>query len=152
MLELIVFIGFQASGKTTFYRERFAATHTLVSKDSFPNARNKAARQARELAAALSAGQHVVVDNTHPSVEDRAPLFHIAKQYDAIVSAYYFPTPLADCLARNALRQGRARVPDVGLFATAKKLVAPSRDEGFAEIWHVTGPLDARVVQKLVHT
>ena len=30
--ELIVFVGLQASGKSTFFRERFAATHDLVSK------------------------------------------------------------------------------------------------------------------------
>jgi len=32
-LELVIFIGLQATGKSTFYRARFAATHVLVSKD-----------------------------------------------------------------------------------------------------------------------
>jgi hypothetical protein len=37
-------------------------------------------------------------------------------------------------LARNRQREGKARVPDVALFVTRKKLAPPSYDEGFDEI------------------
>jgi hypothetical protein len=37
--------GDPGSGKTTFYRARFAGTHVLVSKDNFPNARSRDLRQ-----------------------------------------------------------------------------------------------------------
>ena len=43
--ELVLFVGLQASGKSSFYRARFAGTHDLVSKDRFPNNRNPARRQ-----------------------------------------------------------------------------------------------------------
>jgi predicted kinase len=33
-MELVIFIGLQASGKSTFYHERFARTHVHVSKDN----------------------------------------------------------------------------------------------------------------------
>jgi len=36
-MELIIFMGLQASGKSTFYRSRFAATHAYVSKDMLRN-------------------------------------------------------------------------------------------------------------------
>jgi predicted kinase len=32
-MELVVFIGLPASGKSSFYRQRFSSTHALVSKD-----------------------------------------------------------------------------------------------------------------------
>ena len=32
-MEAIVFVGIQASGKSTFYRERFFATHVRISLD-----------------------------------------------------------------------------------------------------------------------
>ena len=73
-MELVVFVGLQASGKSTFFRERFAETHEHVSKDLFPKNRNKNRRQEHLLRAALSAGRSMVVDNTNPTPEDRRPL------------------------------------------------------------------------------
>ncbi len=35
-LELVLFVGLQGSGKSTFYRAYFAASHDLVSKFRFP--------------------------------------------------------------------------------------------------------------------
>jgi predicted kinase len=64
-VELIIRIGIQASGKSTFYRSRFASTHTLVSKDLLRNNRQPVRRQAQLIAEALQAGRSVVVDNTN---------------------------------------------------------------------------------------
>ncbi|APR82133.1 Hypothetical protein A7982_07482 [Minicystis rosea] len=136
-LEVVVLIGIPASGKSTFHRRRLAATHALVSKDLFPNARNRDARQARLLEEALSEGRSVTVDNTSPTVEERAALIAIARRHEARVVGYYFATPMADALARNARREGRARVPDVGVFAIAKKMHRPSRAEGFDALYCV---------------
>jgi hypothetical protein len=55
----------------------------------------------------------------------------------AEVNAYYLDSPLGACLERNRLRTGKARVPDVGLFATAKMLRAPAFSEGFDRIFAV---------------
>ena len=59
-MELIVFVGLQASGKSTLFRERFAGTYQHVSKDLFPHNRKKNRRQEQLLHAALSAGPSVV--------------------------------------------------------------------------------------------
>lgn len=144
MPEIVVLVGLQASGKTTFARERFAATHVIVSKDAFPNAKNKARRQAREIDAALAAGRPVVVDNTNVRIVDRAPILDAARSFGVRCVAYVFDAPFAECLERNALREGRARVPDVALRSTAKVRVDPRLEEGFHEILWVRGPLGAR--------
>ena len=54
--ELIILVGLQASGKSTLFRERFAATHEHVSKDLFRNNRNRNRRQKELVEAALWAG------------------------------------------------------------------------------------------------
>ncbi|MCW5809314.1 MAG: AAA family ATPase [Deltaproteobacteria bacterium] len=137
-VELVVFSGLQAAGKSTFYRERFATTHVHVSKDAWPNARNREGRQRRLIEAYLRAGQSVVVDNTNPSVEERAPLVAIARAVGARTISYAFVTTVDDALRRNASREGRARVIDDGIRSVAKKLTAPTADEDFDERFTVT--------------
>jgi len=135
--ELVILVGLQASGKSTFFSERFAATHEHVSKDLFRNNRNRNRRQGQLVEAALRSGRPVVVDNTNPTVEDRRPLIEIGRRFGARVVGYHFDSGVRECLARNAGREGRARVPDVAIFATAKRLVPPSRDEGLDELYCV---------------
>jgi predicted kinase len=132
--ELVIFVGLQASGKSTFFRERFAATHEHVSKDLFPNNRNRNRRQTRLIEAALGSGRPVVVDNTNPTTEDRASLIAIGREFGAEIVGYSFESGVRECLARNARREGKSRVPDVAIYATAKRLVPPSRAEGFDEL------------------
>jgi predicted kinase len=136
-MDLVIFIGLQASGKSSLFRARFAATHAHVSKDHFPHARRREQRQRRLVAEALAAGRSVVVDNTNPTRADRTALIALARAHGARVLAYFFDAPLPACLARNRTREGRACVPDVALFATAKKLERPAPDEGFDAIYHV---------------
>jgi predicted kinase len=133
-VELFVFVGLQASGKSTFLHERFARTHQHISKNLFPHNRNKNRRQEHLLRAALSAGRSVVVDNTSPTSEDRRPLVRLGHEYGAKVLGYFFDASVSECLRRNEMREGKARVPDVAIYATATKLVAPSIEEGFDEL------------------
>src|SRR4051794_30657021 len=124
--ELVVFIGLQAAGKSSFYRARFADSHDLVSKDRFPNNRHPARRQRQLIEEALGAGRSVVVDNTNPTVEERAELIALARSFGAAVVGYYFESRLPDCLERNRQREGKARVPGVALYATHKRLCRPT--------------------------
>ncbi|WP_346618813.1 3-oxoacyl-ACP reductase FabG [Blastococcus montanus] len=132
-------MGLQGSGKSTWVRRHLAATHAVVSKDHWPNARRREARQQRVVAELLAEGRSVVVDNTNPSPDDRAALVALARQAGVPVRAVWFATPPEVCLARNAGRTGRARVPLVGVLATRARLVPPSTAEGFAHVEVVDG-------------
>ena len=137
-MDLVVFIGLQAAGKTSFFQARFALTHAHVSKDLYAkSARNKGARQVREIEAALVEGQSVVVDNTNPTRTERGELVTLARRHGARAVGYYFQSVLAECLERNARRPGRARIPDVGLYSTSTLLELPSFEEGFDELSYV---------------
>ena len=136
-VELVIFVGLQASGKSTFFRERFAATHEHVSKDLFPNNRNPRRRQEELIRATLSAGSPVVLDNTSPTVEDRQAPIRQGREHGAKIVGYYFESTARESVGRNRLRAGKTRVPDVAIYATAKKLVPPSYPEGFDELFRV---------------
>ncbi len=134
---MIIFVGLQASGKSSFYRARFETTHEHVSKDLLRNNKNRNRRQEQLIAAALRAGNPVVIDNTNPTVEERQPLVALGREYGAKIVGYYFESHVRRCLERNRQRTGKARVPDVALYAAAKRLVPPSYSEGFDELYGV---------------
>ena len=137
-MELVILVGLPGAGKTTFYRERFAATHSIVSKDLLKGAGRAARKQEPLIAAALASGKDVVVDNTNPRLADRAPLIALARAHDARVVAYVFPTTVAECRARNRLREGAARVPEVAIFTAARRMEAPTLGEGLDALYYVT--------------
>jgi predicted kinase len=130
-MELVVLVGLQGSGKTTFYRSRFAATHAHVSKDNFRHHRRPARRQRQLIEEALAEGRSVVVDNTNVTAADRAELVALGRAYGAEVVYYYFPPDVEASLTRNAARSGKARVPDHAVHITARRLQPPAPAEGF---------------------
>jgi predicted kinase len=101
-----------------------------MSKDHWPRARHREARQRRVVGELLAAGAAVVVDNTSPSPGERAPLVEAARAAGVPVRAVFLDVPPETCRARNDRREGRARVPLVGLHAAAGRLVPPSTGEG----------------------
>jgi predicted kinase len=137
-VEAVVLVGLPAAGKTTFYQQRFAATHVHVSKDLWPKSADKNARQARELNAALASGRSVVIDNTNPAVADRALVIAAAREHGARVVGYYFAAEPREAIGRNRGREGKARVPNVAIFTAAKRMMVPERGEGFDELYRVT--------------
>lgn len=137
--ELVVMVGLQGCGKSTWVARHLAGTHAVVSKDNWPNARHREARQRSLVDALLLAGRSVVVDNTNPSPRDRAPLIRIGQVRSAHIRAVFVDVPLPLCVARNAARTGRAQVPLAGMLATRRRLVPPSTAEGFERVHVVQG-------------
>ncbi|MBT2394853.1 ATP-binding protein [Streptomyces sp. ISL-100] len=150
-LDVAVLVGLQAAGKSTFYEQYLSGRYTLVSKDLFPRgARNKQQRQMRLVEESLTAGRSVALDNTNPSADEWGPLVSLGHAHDATVTAYWFPPDVEGSLRRNAAREGRDRVPDVGIFATLKRLAKPALSDGFDTVMEVRfdglGGFEARQV------
>jgi predicted kinase len=136
-MDLVIFIGLQATGKSTFYQERFSGRYDLISKDRFRNARRPQARQMRLLEEALTCGRSAVIDNTNATRDSRAPLIEQARRHGAVVTGYYFESRIEESLRRNQGREGKSRVPDVAIYSTLKKLERPTLNEGFDRLFHV---------------
>ena len=135
-LELILLVGLPGAGKSTF-AERFAQTHERVSRDDLRQSRQPQRRHAELIHRALRAGRSVLVDDTNVSPEQRAPLVAAARAHDARVIAFLFSAEPHACVARNARRQGPARVPAVAIFAAARRLVPPLHAEGIDTLYQV---------------
>jgi predicted kinase len=136
-MQLIMMIGLQASGKSTFAHSRFGARYEYISMDLLGNNKKPARRQRGLIEAALQHGISVVVDNTNPTIEVRRELIELGRLYGAEVIGYFFAVDLKQCLERNRAREGKARVPDVAIFATLKRLTRPSYMEGFSKLFCV---------------
>jgi predicted kinase len=136
-VQVIVMIGLQGAGKTTFSKSRFAPTHDYVSRDYFRHNKRPRRRQRELIVAALEAGRSVVVDNTNPTPEDRAEIIAVAREFGAETIGYYFASGIAENLERNNRRSGKERVPEIALYATAARLVRPRAEEGFDRLYYV---------------
>ncbi len=111
---------------------------------------NPARRQRALVDAALREGRSVVVDNTSPTVADRAAIVAVARAHGARTTCYFFGRDVRAAIARNARREGSQRVPVVGILATAKRLVAPTSAEGFDAVYAVEpGPEGGFVIREV---
>ncbi|SDA49170.1 ATP-binding protein [Methanobrevibacter millerae] len=128
----MIFIGIQASGKSTFYR-RYFSDYVHVNLDTL----KRRSREKTLLDKCIENGDSFVVDNTNPTIADRQRYFDILKDEDYEIHGYYFKSSIGECLSRNSKREGKARIPDVGVRATYAKLEFPSYDEGFDKLYYV---------------
>lgn len=131
-MEAILFIGIQAAGKSTFYRERFFETHVRISMDLLRTRR----REQLLLDTCIRGGQRFVIDNTNPTVEERARYIRPARAAGFRVVGYFFEPDPRGSYERNEKRD--RQVPPAGLFGTLKRLERPRREEGFDELHRVT--------------
>jgi predicted kinase len=132
-MEAIIFIGIQGSGKSSLFRERFFDSHVWINLDMLRTRR----REKLLLAACLEAGQSFVIDNTNPLPADRSRYVEPARAAGFRTVAYFFESNLREAMQRNNLRTGKRKVPTPAVAAAFKKLVPPSADEGFDEIYTV---------------
>ena len=135
-MEMILFIGGQAAGKSTFYQQHFRDTHVRINLDMLRTRH----REAILLEACLRMKQPFVVDNTNPTLEDRQRYIPLARAAGFRVVGYYFAIPLEAALRRNARREGRQLIPEKGVLATYRRLQRPAWSEGFDTL-HVVHPV-----------
>ena len=143
-METIIFVGIQASGKSTFYLKKFFNSHVRISLDMLKT-RN---RELILLSACISAKQPFVIDNTNPTIEERKKYIVASQDKGFRVKCYYFQSNIKDCLRRNQERKGRQNIPEVGVKGTYNKLELPSYKEGFAELNYVSLKNDEFIVKE----
>jgi len=132
-MQLIVFIGLQGCGKSTFYLRHLVDTHIRLNLDMLRTRH----REMLLFNACIEAKQPIVIDNTNPTVEERSRYIAPARTAGFGVVGYYFQSLIEDCKRRNMQREERRVVPLAGLLGTYTRLTVPTHKEGFDELKYV---------------
>jgi predicted kinase len=133
-MEIVLFVGIPASGKSTFYRQRFFDTHIRINLDMLRTRH----RETVLLEACLAAKQPFVVDNTNVTREERSRYIAPARAAGFRVVGYYFQSSIGMSIERNAGRTLARPVPVKGIAAKYYRLQIPALDEGFDQLYYVT--------------
>ncbi|MBQ4510223.1 MAG: AAA family ATPase [Clostridia bacterium] len=133
MKTLVIMMGLQGSGKSTFFMKHLKNDFVRVNLDTLKT-RNQ---ENLLISQCLSEGKSYAIDNTNPTKADRERYIPLAKENGYKVVGYFMESKIKVCIERNALREGKACVPIVAIASTSKKLEMPSYDEGFDELYYV---------------
>jgi len=131
--DAIIFIGGQATGKSSFYKEKFYDSHLRINLDMIKT-RN---REAKLIDICIETQQHFVIDNTNPTIIDREKYINKIPKSKFKIIAYYFESKIEDMKLRNNQREGKKNIPLPGLLSVYNKLELPNINEGFDEIFFV---------------
>ena len=146
IVEMVIFMGAQAAGKTSYYKFRFFETHVRVNLDML-RTRN---REKFLVEACLQSKQPFVVDNTNVTVADRQQYLRLASAHSFSVVGYYFQSIAAECVARNAKRNRDPLpvVPSVAIRGTISRFEHPTFCEGFDQLYFVRIENNSFMVEK----
>lgn len=133
-MQMIVFVGIQATGKTTFYKRLFINSHLRISMDLLHTRH----REKCIFDCCIKSRTSIVVDNTNPLKKDRARYIIPAKKALYEIIGYYFKSDLQETLKRNENRDSKEVIPKAGVLGTYNKLELPSIDEGFDKLYYVS--------------
>jgi predicted kinase len=129
-MQAVIFSGIPASGKSLFYRQRFATTHVRINLDTLGTRRLEAAL----LEECLQERRAFVVDNTNPTPADRRRYIEPAAEAGFTVAGFYFMTTPRASIARSLSRAGPEVVPPWAVHRSYRKLRPPGASEGFGEL------------------
>ena len=132
-MEMVLFIGIQGAGKSTFYQHHFFHSHVRVNGDMLKTKH----RETLLIEACLQGRQPFVIDKVNATREARSSYIYSARQAGFKVIGYFFRTDVKTAIARNNQREGTARVPIPGIYSAAKRMQPPSKEEGFDELFSV---------------
>ena len=141
---MVIMMGLQGSGKSTFYAKHLAGDYVRVNLDTLKTRY----REGLLIDECLREGKSFAVDNTNPTRADRARYISRAQENGYHVIGYFMESKIKDCIARNAQREGKARVPDNAIAATSNRLEIPSFEEGFGELYFVKNDGKSMIIEE----
>ncbi|HVI40795.1 MAG TPA: HAD-IIIA family hydrolase [Anaerovoracaceae bacterium] len=148
MSEVVLLMGFPASGKSTVAKEYTDKGYSYINRDMLGG---KVATKVPMMMNELSVNRNVLLDNTFPDAESRAPFIAGAKKVGAAIKCVMMGTKIEDAQFNAAYRmiqrKGKLLGPDdykgekdpnifppVVLFGYQKKFQQPTALEGFDSV------------------
>lgn len=134
-MQAIIFVGIQATGKSTFFKQMFADTHVRINGDMLGN---KGLEQ-ELIDACIKHQQPYVVDKMNFTKRHRAPYLERAKAAWFKRIGYYFSSRLYLAVQRNQNEDRREKdLPEIAIVNAHSNLEIPSYGEGFDELYYVS--------------
>ena len=130
---MAIMIGIQASGKSHFVMT-YLADYTRINLDTL-HTRNK---EKLALEEAIKNGENIVIDNTNPTIEDRARYISAVSGHGYRIEGYFMQSRLQECIGRNEHRPEKEKVTSNAIAATSNKLELPDYKEGFDNLYFVS--------------
>lgn len=131
-MTLTIFIGIPATGKSTFYFDRFSNEAIRLNLDMLKTRH----RERLLFEACLESKASCVIDNTNATRAERRRYIEPAKSAEFRVEGYFFQSIRKDAIARNVARD--SPIPEAGIRNISSKLELPEYSEGFDALWFVS--------------
>ncbi|WVO17508.1 polynucleotide kinase 3'-phosphatase [Cryptococcus depauperatus] len=138
-IEMVVFVGYPASGKSSFYKKHFAPLgYEHVNQDKLKS-REKCLSKGEEF---IKGGRSIVVDNTNRNRETRSHWVNLARKHNVPIRAFHFLCP-PELAKHNNLYRAYYRPPDepvrtllpaVAFSTFRSSFEEPNKEEGFDEV------------------
>jgi len=149
MCKMYVMIGAPGCGKSYYIKQHLKDNEIVISRDAirfsmlkdtdvyFSKEKQVYNEFIRQINAAIADDRDFYVDQTSLNRGARAKLLsHLERKPDKLI-AIYINAPLEKILYQNSLRSGRALVPEDAVINMFNSIEAPTKMEGFDEIWEV---------------
>ena len=163
MPKLIMMCGIPGVGKSTFAKKYLAQYSNYISRDEirfsllkegedyFAHEHQVWIEYVNRIADCLNEGKDVIADSTNLSAKSRKKLLKDIDLFSNVkytIECYSFKVPVQVALARNAQREGLAKVPGDALLNMAKNYTFPSykEDERIEMIFEVDENEKVRLV------
>eukprot|EP01104_Vermistella_antarctica_P004795 TRINITY_DN15214_c0_g1_i1.p1 TRINITY_DN15214_c0_g1~~TRINITY_DN15214_c0_g1_i1.p1 ORF type:complete len:444 (+),score=117.93 TRINITY_DN15214_c0_g1_i1:85-1332(+) len=135
--EMVIMVGFPASGKSTFAKKYFVnssgSDYVHVNRDTLKT-QDKCVRETKNT---FERGGSVVIDNTNPTTEARKRYIDLAKSSAVPVRCFHFDMSKEVALHMNKFRQkvsSTKNIPIIAYHTYAKRFVLPQKSEGIDEV------------------
>ena len=132
-MQIVILVGIQGSGKSSFYKELFFSSHLRISLDMLKTR----PREWKIFQSCIAAEAQCVIDNTNILRKDRERYITPGRHAGFSVSGYFFNIPLPVAMEQNARRTGKECIPVVAIRSAFRNLEIPQYDEGFDELFSV---------------
>lgn len=128
--QMIVMVGFPASGKSSYVQEHYKNSHVRVNLDTI----KKRDKERTILTAILSTGVNVVIDNTNLTIEHRKRYTDMAKDYGYSVTALCIDVPAAECISIDNKRHKSEKVGTRWINALVRSYELVNEYEDFEDV------------------